>query len=49
MVWAYTCKQCGLVTRVEEGQNHEACMCKAGYDVVDENPPPVEPPPQDGP
>lgn len=40
----YTCTQCGLVTRVEEGQDHRACACQAPYDIVreDEAAPPPE-------
>lgn len=36
----YTCTACGLVTRVEEGQNHIACACGAEYVSEPEAPPP---------
>ena len=38
----YTCTKCGLVTRVEEGQDYRACMCHAPYDLVDESAPPIQ-------
>ena len=33
----YTCTACGLVTRVEAGDSHRACACKAPFVVVDED------------
>lgn len=39
MIVRYTCKQCGLVTRVEEGQDYRACACQpADHDVEPETP-----------
>jgi rubredoxin len=42
----FTCTICGLVTRVEEGQDHVACAHKNGpFEVVNEDEeanPPVE-------
>jgi len=37
----YTCTACGLVTRVEEGQDHIACACGASYQV---EPAPIDQP-----
>ncbi len=36
MILRYTCQECGLVVRVEGEQNHKACACVAGFEVVDE-------------
>lgn len=45
-VFRYTCKSCGLVTRVEDGQEYRACVCHLpDYDVVDESAPVEEAPP----
>lgn len=42
-IYRYTCTQCGLVTRVEEGQDYRAYSCRAPYDIVNEDdPPPVQ-------
>lgn len=50
MIVRYTCDNCGLVTRVEEGQNHKACSCNATYTVeLEIDPAPVDPPPSDAP
>lgn len=27
MIFRYTCTRCGLVTRVEEGDQYRACVC----------------------
>ena len=32
----YTCVQCGIVTRMEQGQSYCACACNAAYEMVDE-------------
>lgn len=32
----YTCSECGLVTRVEEGQDFRACNCREPYQIVRE-------------
>lgn len=32
----YTCTQCGIITRVEEGDDFRACACRAAYDIVNE-------------
>ncbi len=29
----YTCTNCGLVTRVQAGQDYRACGCFAEYDI----------------
>ena len=45
----YECQQCGLVTRVEEGQDYKACACVAEYSVfVEDDAPPAEVPPDAG-
>ena len=36
-VFQYTCTACGLVTRVQQGQNHKACACEAEYEIVNES------------
>jgi len=33
----YTCSECGLVTRVEEGQDFRACNCRVPYQIVRED------------
>lgn len=33
----YTCTQCGLITRVEQGDDYRACACRAPYDIVNED------------
>lgn len=41
----YECQNCGLVTRVEEGQEHTACVCRAPYNIeIESEPTPVPPP-----
>lgn len=42
MILRYTCTQCGLVTRVEEGGDHIACACGAPYEVEAEPEPTVD-------
>jgi hypothetical protein len=43
----YTCTACGIVTRVEDGQDYRVCVCRAPFDIVNEDePPPSEPPPE---
>lgn len=43
----YTCRSCGLVTRVEEGQDYRVCVCNAGYDVeIETDVTPVPPAPE---
>lgn len=32
----YTCPECGIVTRVEEGQAYKACACREVPFVVNE-------------
>lgn len=41
----YTCTACGLITRVEEGQDHISCACGAPYDVRREDDAPADPAP----
>jgi hypothetical protein len=47
-VLRYTCTACGIVTRVEDGQDYRVCVCRAPYDLVNEDEeaamPPVDPP-----
>ncbi len=45
MIVRYTCTQCRLVTRVQEGDDHIACACGAPYEVEPEPEPVVEPTP----
>lgn len=37
----YTCTQCGIITRVEEGEPYVACACQAPHDVVNEDDDPM--------
>lgn len=37
----YTCTACGIVTRVEDGQDHKACQCEAPFDVVNDEEEPM--------
>jgi len=41
----YTCTSCGLITLVEEGQDHIACACGAAYQVEPEVAAEAETPP----
>lgn len=42
MILRYTCTQCGIVTRVEENQDHVAYACQAPYDIVNEEESPLQ-------
>ena len=33
----YTCTDCGIVTRVEQGQSYCACACRGGFEMVNES------------
>ena len=53
-LFRYVCKQCGIVVKAEENQDHRACACNAGWTVIDDATdevvtppdPPADPPPE---